>query len=224
MVFSKELDKSLIRILEADAENRSTILDFLNAIPQDTLKEIKQLVKRFEKAMKEDGEYMLSEDVETSDGTYECDFLEEDENIVFDITFHADDEVEQLATFTNALSLETNHPFYEPDENEELTIGSVTHTMILQTNGKYTDTMKKNFVPALQLNGNHIEGVVLERESTTEYSIIYQGQVQNEIIKKENNLTGTSEILSVDVSTLPEDITIEYLNKKYGDAPKILEK
>lgn len=224
MVFSKELDKSLIKILEADAENRSTILDFLNAIPQDTLEEIKQLVKRFEKAMREDGKYMFSEDVETSNGTYECDFLEEDENIIFDITFHADDEVEQLATFTNALSLETNHPFYEPDENEELTIGSVTHTMILQTNGKYTDTMKKNFVPALQLNGNHVEGVVLERESTTEYSIVYQGQVQNEIIKKENNLTGTSEILSVDVSTLPEDITIEYLNRKYGDTPKILEK
>ncbi|MCI8445999.1 MAG: hypothetical protein HFH31_00735 [Bacilli bacterium] len=202
-MFHKEIDKALWLILEADISNRQEIITLLNSIPKDILEEIKGKLESNSESYLEGGK-TLDNGMALE---YEIDF-EEDE-VILTITHGIISNV----GYENNIKMGVEFTLvWEKDEGmSEYWLGDITYICDLDMDVDIDELPLKGFIPGFSLT-HGIRGAIKEVE--TEYSLI----VTPEAICVEFN-GAKKGINPIDISDMPDNITIEYINNRYGDNP-----
>lgn len=199
-MFQKEIDKALWLILEGDISNRQNIVNLLNSIPKDLLEEIKGRLELNNESYME-GNKLLDNGMVIE---YEIDF-EEDE-VTLTITHGIKSNVGENAF---KMGVELTLVWEKDEAMSAYWLGDITYICDLDTDTNIDDFNLNGFVPAFSLTQG-FRGMIKEVE--TEYDLI---MTPKEICVE---LKGArKELNPIDISEMPDNITIEYINNRFGD-------
>ena len=229
MIFDKDLDESLSQILIADIEKSDEIIDFLKRIPEELFDKIRKILDNEDELglqLSDDRDAYFTGSVVGKDGTifsYNIDYQSQEKSVRIQQNFStpADNDTPYI-DFGVELVLVKEYLPYEVEIDEEVWIGTYTHSInIFGDVEPNSPSIKGKFGLFFIINGGVIEGHGYSRETEFEYNLIKRKSGYE--IKRTNFLDRNHNIIPIDIKKLPDDITVEYIDKKYKGRAKKLE-
>ncbi len=226
-MFDKDMDRSLLYMLESDNEKRNSILNFILTLPDDVISQISTLLQENSSpsVIEEFGNYCYeSGTIIGSDGLYYEWIIEVDEQEkMIEISKKIANSASKLnMNFGTTLTLVSEMPGYEGEIGEEMWFGDFIIQQEVAKPKSVEEALRKGFIPQLDITNGKVIGTSVLREKTLEYFIIQTAT--GHIVKRMDCSNSTSEILPISVEGLPTEITKEVLQKRYGDSPKVIQK
>lgn len=228
-IFNTDYDRLLWCILESDEENRKEIIHFLKGIPKELFEAIWSVFEHenidfSNEEISEDG-VCFEGSVVVEDGTmysYEIEYTEHEKCLTIkqSIGSLSDSSISHIIFSTELLLV--NEDYDLPEEVKDDTwIGTFTHTLDLATTANLPSASKKGFIPYLNLVDIGDDGYVQQietggytKEKETEYNLVKI--LLGHIIRKFNILSNNWEDVAIDLTQMPEQLTIDYMDRRYG--------
>lgn len=228
MIFDKELDTFLWCTLETDSEQRNDILDLLNGMPKELFELIRRILAEQvgREGLNTADETVFSEQMLSEDGmlysievSYESD--ETEVNIKKEFLTRKDGETPYV-NFCTELALYKE--YWREETDEELCISNFTKTFEV-ANVPGLDT-NEDFIPLFEFsNGKRI---ACGKQKKLEYEYYLIKNAEGFTVRKVNfsKFFKSADILdfSIDLGNQPEELTMEYLNKRYGNGAAVKKK
>lgn len=235
-MFNIDYDKLLWCILESDKENRKGIVQLLKSIPKELYEAILEVfqhenINANSGEISEGGIYFEGS-VVAEDGiiySYEIEYTEHEKCLTIKqiIGSLSDSNISHISFSTELLLV--NEDFDLPDVVKEDTwIGTFTHTLDLVTMANVSSACKKGFIPYLNLididDGytKQIEAGGYTKENEIEYNLVKVSS--GHIIRRFNILSNNYEDVTIDLTQMPAQLTMDYINRRYGSSAKIRKK
>ena len=210
MIFDKDLDKSLSYILEENkSDNRDKIIKFLKGIPMELIEQIQTCLSS--------GEIDCSGEMLANDGTvysFNIGIDEQEKQLTITQGFENVNDNDGLqVNFVVELDLVKEYPPYEPRMAEEMWIGNFEE--IISFVGEGVDKLDLDkFMPFIAFSEGNVKSVGRERSMETEYYFVKTAV--GPLVRSFNCTTGKREDTFIDESNIFEDISFEYIEKRYG--------
>ena len=216
-MFDKDLDKSLWYILEADAEKRNEIIEFLKRVPNELIEEIRDLLTR----PKYEEDYYFDGNAIAQDGTiysYIIEGNEEEKSLEIKQSLLTSIDTPCL-NFSAELILANEDLSYETENYEEIWVGTFTSSMdIIGNVDMNSPLIKRNFIPFIEFHEGNVDKTGHTQALEFEYNLIKE--VSGHAIKRTNYLYRKHDYIPLDINQMPNELNMDYITKRYSEKQK----
>lgn len=224
MIFNKKFDKSLWCILEGDSEKRGEIISFLKKVPDRVFKDLKSEIAKAEQEENKGNKYSWGEEFTHEDGTVyvlEVNFDTYDENEVEITNCLAEPTEKNVSFFDCGCSFDVVYetPYYEVEDGEEVRIGNFVSYVCTVDNGKNNTTNSLMWLPYLDVDKGKVKRKGHMKEMDTEYYLV-KNEDDYSLIRF-SCVNGKRDVFPIDINQMPEELTMGYIEKRYGESPKV---
>ena len=223
MIFDKDFDESLWLILESDAEKRGEIIHFLKSIPNELIENVREILTS---EIDEDADCIPDYEgsVVAEDGTVYSYLMEfDDQEKTLEITQQfATPSDSSYINMSVSLNLVKEIPPYEVLDGEKMWIGNFTRAMsVVGCDSSPFDFGEGRFLPFVGMKDGEVVAKGKQKELESEYYIV-KNKAQYDVVRF-NCTNGVHEVLPIDKNNMPEELSISYIDKRYGQIPKTKE-
>lgn len=218
-MFTKEFNNSLWCILEGDPAERQTIVDLLNRIPTELYKEIREVIEaNAEFAQNSEEPIYLSGSFSTKLNhcySYDITLDEQEKSIEISESMGNIEESQDAIKFSTSLTLVEETPPYDLKLDGYTWVGTLSYNMEIKNTAVSLETALENgFVPGIMIDENYFEVGNFLRAKEFEYNLVFGSP--DHLTKLENGKESI-ELSPVDTSLIPDELSLEYINKRYSD-------
>lgn len=214
MIFSKEFDKSLWYILEADVENRNNIVNLIKSLPENFIAKISDSLKYVDNEY-ENGEKDLNVEFvynKALDGfiysfEIDTDWEEKNLNIKKELIDPSDLGCDGV-NFTTELYLTEIMKEYPDVENE---IANFSYYVSLISKHQ---KLKPDFTPYIKLENEKVKHFGQSKKYEYEYSLSKSGK---KVTIDDLQIQSEPVFVSINSDKIPNDLTMTYIDNKYSN-------